>query len=198
MIAVNYDDRASLGYTLRGVDTVISTISGCAQLNLIDAAVREKVRRFAPAEFEGSPAFRPFPDALDFGKAAALERLRFYNDPRHEHRLEYTVFVCGIFYERFAPGGLAAKSIGLSTGISYEGAYLMDIRNSRAQIPHVTGALEYPSVRMTAVVDVARFVVRALDLDEWPAELQMYGERWRVDQIVQQAEYLKGTNSFQI
>jgi nucleoside-diphosphate-sugar epimerase len=196
-MAVNYDNREELRFALIGVDTVISTISGQAQLNLIDAAASAGVRRFAPAEFEGSPSLRPIADPLDNGKAAALQRLRYYASGQAELSLESTVFVCGILYERFGPNGMGRHGIGHSTGVSAEGTYLMDIRNLRAQIPYVTGAGNFPYVCMTSASDVARFVVRALDLPSWPPELRMCGERLSVDEVVRTAEAMKGTRSFQ-
>ena len=32
------------------------------------------------------------------------------------HPMRYTVFACGVFYERFAPGGLAAYNLGAGPG----------------------------------------------------------------------------------
>ena len=191
-MTVDYDNREELRFALIGVDTVISTVSGQSQLNLIDAAASAGVRRFAPAEFEGSPSLRPLVDPLDNGKAAALERLRYYSSGQSEYRLESTSFVCGILYERFGPNGMAYRGIGNSTGISGEGNYLMDIRNLRAQIPYVMGAEHFPYVCMTSASDLARFVVRALDLPSWPPELRMRGERMTVDEIVRTAEAMKG------
>ena len=55
---VDYSKKSELRFALAGVDTVISTISGAAQIALIDAAAAAHVRRFVPSEFEGSPAAR--------------------------------------------------------------------------------------------------------------------------------------------
>ena len=195
-MAVNYDNREELRFALIGVDTVISTVQGQPQLNLIDAAASAGVRRFAPAEFEGSPSLRPAVDPLDNGKAAALQRLHYYGSGQSEHSLESTVFVCGILYERFGPNGMGHRGIGRSTGIAAEGIYLMDIRNLRAQIPYITGAGNFPYVCMTSASDLARFVVSALDLPNWPPELRMLGERLSVDEVVRTAEAMKGTRSF--
>jgi hypothetical protein len=61
-----------------GIDTVISTVTGDPQLRLIEAAVQCRVRRFAPAEFEGQPGLRSQNPVLDRGKSAALSLLRYY------------------------------------------------------------------------------------------------------------------------
>ncbi|KAI9759541.1 MAG: hypothetical protein M4579_002300, partial [Chaenotheca gracillima] len=189
VIPVDYNDPHSLQYALSGIDTVISTVTGMPELNLVDAAVAMGVRRFAPAEFEGSPTVRTL-DILDRMRTPVLERLHYYGN-----HIEFTVFVCGIFYERFAPGGMASLGIGIGSGISGEGDYLMDVRNARAEIPcDPSGRLI--NICMTSADDVAKYVVRALDLPSWPAELSMCGQRQDVFQVVQQAQSVMG-HSFQ-
>jgi hypothetical protein len=175
---VDYGNPASLRHALMGVDTVISTVTGNAQINLIEAAVLCRVRRFAPAEFEGRPHARPANDPLDRGKSAALRRLN-----HHRSRIESTVFVCGIFYERFAPGGLAASRIGFGSGVSGEGDYILNIRNMTARIPAYDAYNNFVASAMTSAQDVAEFVVKSLDLDEWPSELLMSGDRVSVNDL---------------
>jgi uncharacterized protein YbjT (DUF2867 family) len=56
-VKANYEDVDQLAQVLQGVDTVLSVIvvhmdpGNVAQRNLIDAAVRAGVRRFAPSEW---------------------------------------------------------------------------------------------------------------------------------------------------
>ncbi|KAL9604008.1 MAG: hypothetical protein Q9219_000770 [cf. Caloplaca sp. 3 TL-2023] len=191
IVVVNYSDthRQELAFKLAGVNTVVSLISGNPQITLIDAAAQAGVRRFAPAEFEGSVAQRPHqPDALDRGKHAALERLRYYQT----RGMQYTSFVCGILYERFGPGGMIASGIGLRSGIGAEGDYLMHISQRIAQIPY--SATGRPgTVCMTSAEDVGIFVAAALSLPQWPLELRMRGERMTVSQLVQVVEAVRGT-----
>lgn len=187
MLVTDYSDGPALIFDLAGIDTVISTISGNAQLALIDAAVEAHVRRFAPAEFEGLPSLRPMPDALDRGRRAALERLRQYQS----RGMQYCVFICGIFYERFGPGGMIASNIGRGSGISGEGDYLMNIREMKAQIPH--GSNGRPaSVCITSVQDVGRMVAAAVGMPQWPTEIRMCGERTDFSALVRTAELMKG------
>lgn len=189
VIKVNYDNQDELRYSLTGIDTVISTVSGSAQISLIDAAAHVRVRRFVPSEFEGIPASRPQQhDALDRGKAASLARLQHYR----KYGMEYTVFVCGIFYEHFAPGGLASLQLGRGTNINGEGKYLMDIRNKKAHIPSYNNTGQQVHICMTSAEDVAKFVVAALDLPQWPTELRMQGDRMSVSQIIGVAETMCG------
>ncbi|KAK2758971.1 hypothetical protein FQN54_003069 [Arachnomyces sp. PD_36] len=194
VIKVDYSNRDELRYSLTGVDTVISTISGAAQISLIDAAAHVHVRRFVPSEFEGRPALSPQqPDALDRGKAASLTRLQYYQ----KYGMEYTCFVCGIFYERFAPGGMASLQLGHGTNISGEGDYVMDIRKRKAHVPFYSNAGQVVRTCMTSAEDVARFVVAALELPQWPTEFRMRGDRMSVSEIVQVAEAMTGGTEFE-
>ncbi|KAG9775989.1 hypothetical protein KCU88_g5008, partial [Aureobasidium melanogenum] len=211
---VDYSTQADLQFKLAGVDTVISTISGNAQLSLIDAAAAVHVRRFVPSEFCGpppslympSPSPSPPPHGLPVDnelRAAALQRLsQLESQP---NGMTFTVFTCGIFYERFAPGGLAASQIGLTNNndIAHEGAYLMDFRRRTAQIPFAVdvtatgGGGPGPgpaTICMTAARDVARFVVAALELPVWPREFRFCGERMTVREVVAIAESIQGKN----
>ncbi|KIV84036.1 hypothetical protein PV11_06011 [Exophiala sideris] len=188
VLTVDYSNSADLTFKLAGVDTVISTISGTPQLALIDASAAAHVRRFVPSEFGGPPSLRPQNDLLDQSHRAAIHRL---------HQLEptgmrFTIFTCGILYERFAPGGMAASQIGLRSDIGQEGDYLMDFRRRRAQIPYQNSAGQPATVCMTSAHDVARFVVAALDLPAWPREFRLRGERMSVRDIVVVAETIQG------
>jgi NmrA-like family len=188
VLQVSYDSVSDLQFKLAGVDTVISTISGSAQLALIDAAAAAHVRRFVPSEFEGSPTARPVNDIFDCGRRAALSRLQHYES----QGMKFTVFSCGLFYERFGPGGMRAYQIGLRSAIGGEGEYIMDIRNCKAMIPYFNSAGQPVYVCMMSARDVARFVVAALDLSYWPRELRMKGERMAVSDVVSIGEALRG------
>ncbi|KAG4031741.1 hypothetical protein MFRU_008g01030 [Monilinia fructicola] len=190
---VNYDNQDDLRFHLRGIDIVISTVSGISQINLIDAAANSRVQCFVPADYQDKLGGRPTNDPLDHGRAASIERLRHWaHHPRH--RMRYTIFACGVFYERFARGGLASIGIGTSTAIGYQGSYLMNMETNAAEIVEYSTA-GYPiSVSMTSAHDLARFIVAALDLDQriWPIEFRMQGDRKTVTEIVQYAEAVKG------
>jgi NmrA-like family len=199
VVVVNYDNQQDLLYALRGTDLVISTISGSPQINLIDAAARAEVRRFVPADFEGPPTRRPNDDPSDRGRAASLDYLRQCSRSTSRRPMQFTTFTCGVFYERFARGGLASKGIGYSTGLEEQGAYLLDIEHNRGEAIEYSAANQPVHLCLTAVADVARFVVAALDLgiNTWPAEFRMRGDRKTVTQIIDYAEAIKrSTYSF--
>jgi hypothetical protein len=168
---------------------VISTISGPAQLALIEAAAHCHVSRFIPSEFGGLPSLRPATSPFDQGRHAALQRLAELTSSG----MVSTVFSCGIFYERFAPGGLQQSQLGLSSHIAGEGDYLMNFRNCQAEIPFESIAGPSPYVCMTATQDLARAVVIALDLSSWPKVFQLRGDRLTVEDIVSIAEQVRGT-----
>lgn len=193
VVVVNYDEshRQELAFKLAGVSVVLSVISGPPQVALIDAAAQAGVRRFAPAEFEGPAALRPQQDALDRGKRAALDRLRYYQT----RGMQYTSFVCGILYERFAPGGMYASRIGLRSGIGAEGDYLVNISQRKAQIPYGTNG-QPAIISLTSAEDVGKFVAAAISLPQWPPELRMSGDRMNVTRLVQIVETVRGIACF--
>lgn len=105
--------------------------------------------------------------------------------------MSFTLISCGILYERFAPGGLADFNTGNVSGANGEGDYLMNVRTMRAQIPHDSS--QRPAmICMTAMDDVAKFIVAALDLPQWPTELRVCGQRMNVSDVVRVAERLRG------
>jgi hypothetical protein len=109
--------------------------------------------------------------------------------------MRFTIFSCGIFYERFGPGGLAALNIGNSTGIQNEGAYLMNVRSGTAEIVERTTSGQPIYVSLTSVHDLGQFMIAALGLglQSWPAEYRMSGERLTVTQILQWAAAVRGS-----
>lgn len=69
----------------------------------------------------------------------------------------------------------------------------MNCRNMSAQVP----ALDVdnnPNVTicLTAAQDVARFVTRSIDLQQWPPELRMCGQRLLVKDLTTLVQRLKG------
>ncbi|TGJ87033.1 hypothetical protein E0Z10_g1741 [Xylaria hypoxylon] len=185
---VNYHDPDNLQFILQGVDLVISTISGVEQLNLIDAARKVRVRTFVPSEFEGSLSHRPAPgdDPFDNGSSDALGQLRHWSSSR-QYPMKYTVFSCGIFYERFAPGGLRAYNMGASCRLFDQGDYMINIEQGTAELPIANAEGRSIHITLTSVFDVARFVAAAVELgiDNWPREFKMRGARITPQRIQQ-------------
>ncbi|KAK4153216.1 hypothetical protein C8A00DRAFT_34053 [Chaetomidium leptoderma] len=183
---VDYDDVENLRYTLQGVDLVVSTIAGNEQLNLIDAARRARVRVFVPSEFEGDLNHRPANDPLDRGSHSALELLEGWSQSK-SHRLRYTVFSCGIFMERFGPGGLQTYGIGAGSSIQGPDDYLVNLQEARAEIIPANASGRPVRISMTSVYDVAQFITSAIELglDSWPKEFRMKGDSVTAQELVE-------------
>ena len=152
---------------------------GAPQLRLIEAAVQCRVRRFAPAEFEGQPGLRGHGGTLDRERDAAIATLQQY-----QGRIHYTAFVCGIFYERFAVNGMASLGIGATTGHGYEGDFMANPRYMTSIAPVYDAAQNMSFLCLTSLYDVARFVVRSLD-KTWTQEMSMCGERMTVYELLE-------------
>ncbi|KAI1808145.1 NAD(P)-binding protein [Daldinia bambusicola] len=192
---VDYSNLDDLQFALQGVDLVISTISGAEQLNLIDAARRARVRCFVPSEFEGAISHRPpvETDPFDNGSSTALEQLQHWSQSRH-YSMRYTVFSCGIFYERFAPNGLQSYNMGISCRIRNQGDYMIDVGLGAAEIPQTDSRGRPVYVVMTSAVDVARFVAAAVELgiDSWPREFRMRGSRLSTQRLQEICSEVRG------
>ncbi|KAF2716959.1 isoflavone reductase family protein [Polychaeton citri CBS 116435] len=190
VLVVLYSEQPSLQYALRGIDTVISTVTGPSQRALIRAAVSARVRRFATAEFEGPPELRSAEDPLDRERTLARAWLAHYRQ-----HIQYTSFVCGIFYERFQRGGLQRDRIALSTGLEGEGDYILNIRRATAQAPTLdVNNQPTVTISLTSLQDVARFVTRALEIPQWgwDSVMRIQGERMTVQYLVNGVQRLTG------
>ncbi|KAF2670318.1 NAD(P)-binding protein [Microthyrium microscopicum] len=181
VMVVDYDSQESLQHAVMGIHTIISTVTGNAQVALIQAAVAQGVRRFAPAEFEGPLVARQADDPLDASKSATRDWLDHFRD-----RMASTVFTCGVLYERFAPWGLSSPHVRLCQESEYgsEGDYLVNPRNLRANAPLYDHTGHEATLCLTAAQDVAYLVVRALDMKSWPRELTMAGEHMTVAELL--------------
>ena len=87
--------------------------------------------------------------------------------------------------------------VGASTGANYQGAYLMDIENSTAEIVARTSSSgrDIPIyISLVSLNDVGRFVAAAIGADpsNWPGELRMAGDRRSIAELIQWAEAVKG------
>lgn len=131
---------------------------------------------------------RPAANVLDRGNTNSLARLRYHA----QYGMQYAVFACGIFYERFAPGGMAALQLGKGTYIDGEGGYLMNIRTMKAEIPYFNALGEPVCICMTSAQDLARYIVAALDLPQWTTEFRVCGERMVLGDVVKEAEIMRG------
>jgi hypothetical protein len=101
--------------------------------------------------------------------------------------MRYTVFSCGVFYERFAPGGLRAYNMGATMRLPNQGDYLIDVGLGTAELPETNAQGRQVHIILTSAFDVARFVAAAIELgiDNWPREFRMRGARITPQRIEQ-------------
>ena len=111
--------------------------------------------------------------------------------------MQYTVFSCGVFYERFAPGGLATYNIGFGSNVANPGDYLVDVAAQTAEVVEHNAQGRPIQVSMTSVYDVARFVAAAIELGpgNWPHEYKMRGDQMSVRDIVGACSNARGGTS---
>lgn len=108
--------------------------------------------------------------------------------------MQYTVFSCGIFMERFGPGGLQSYNLGASTGVQNSTDYLVDISQAAGEIIARDPQGRHVQVVLTSVYDVARFVAAAVELgpENWPREFKMRGDAMTVREVVATCSNVRG------
>lgn len=196
MLVVDYENFTSLIYMLKGVDVVISTITGEPQIALVEAAATARVRHFIPSAFSGPEQCSP----TKLGRSDWDDLIAALDKHQAKFSMNYTLFTCGVFYERFAPGGLNALQISTfnnrHAAIGEEGNFLVDIRAGKATIP-IISATEEVSICMISARDVARYIVAALNAYEdtaaWPKEFKFCTERLAMSQLLEICSRVRGT-----
>ncbi|KAI0535080.1 hypothetical protein GGR58DRAFT_24736 [Xylaria digitata] len=174
--AVDYNDKRALIKALRGIHTVLSFVQLLsdpeqkAQKNLIDAAVRAGVKRFAPSEY-GSRGVDHM--AWWEGKQKVREYLREVNEK--ETVIEYTLFQPGLFLDYLAFPHKTSKHVDpLQT--------IFDFKNSRAI---VVDGHEDATMTLTTVADAAAVIALAVGYDgKWPTTGGIRGNRVSILQIL--------------
>ncbi|PYI05406.1 NAD(P)-binding protein [Aspergillus sclerotiicarbonarius CBS 121057] len=183
-LTVDYTNIPELASTLETnqIHTVISAFAveghslATSQLNLIEAAIQSKTtQRFIPSGYAipyPERSLKVLPQLKDYFKA--IEVLR-------ASRLQWTIFVNGIFLDYFGPSTLRSY---LKPNV-----FVLDLVSHVAAIP---GDGNVP-VTFTYTFDLARFVVAALDLEDWPEESRVVGDELTWNEFVGLAESIQGT-----
>ncbi|CAF3362219.1 unnamed protein product [Rotaria sp. Silwood2] len=180
VIKVNYSDHQSLVFELQGVHTVISCFIGIdesamkSQLNLLDACLEAKVKRFAPSEWSSNS------DAN-----SAIQLYRELKIPvRNKIKasgIEFTVFMPGLFMDYFASPQRASPSLP---------PYIVGVDFNKCEA-NIVGTGDEPFCT-TRADDVGRFVAAALDLDKWDEKMGMVGSRTTWNQLIKLGEQIRG------
>ncbi|OJJ88705.1 uncharacterized protein ASPGLDRAFT_1499984 [Aspergillus glaucus CBS 516.65] len=183
-LTVDYSDIDQLVSILEAndINTIIcafgvndSSLSS-SQLSLVDAATKSKsTKRFIPSGFAISypkESIQILPQLKDYFKAIDILR---------QSGLQWTIFVNGIFLDYFGPSEM----------VSYlkPNVFVVDLSNNVAEIP---GDGNTP-VTFTYTLDLAKYVLAILSLDEWPEESRVIGDEMTWNELVALAEEVKGS-----
>ncbi|KAK0647978.1 hypothetical protein B0T16DRAFT_407537 [Cercophora newfieldiana] len=184
-VKVNYESVDDLADALQGVDTVLSFIvvhmdpMNTSQKNLINAAVRAGVRRFAPSEWT-APRFDHMPWYA--GKLEIREILQDLN--KDKKVLEYCLFQPGMIMNYLAHPHKPGKYITSSQTP-------IDFTNRRIILAEGT---EDARITVTAAHDLANVVAKAVEYEgEWPLVGGIQGSNLSIAEFIALGEKLHGT-----
>lgn len=183
---VDYSSQDSLASAIRDVDAVISAhlILGAAsvasEINLLHAAVQAGCARFAPSAYALEK--RVYPDVdIDHPKLDIWDAVR---EAVGQGAIDAGLFPCGGFMNYLGIG--APDAVEALAGLS-EAAHMFrlgDPRGPRIDVPVRNGRL--PSLTLTDIRDVGKFMVAALEMEEeWGGrELGMAGDTLGFDELI--------------
>ncbi|OQE16751.1 hypothetical protein PENSTE_c023G04181 [Penicillium steckii] len=182
-LQIDYEDVSAMTKQLEqyNVHTIISAIgliseeTSKSQLNLIEAADKSKsTARFIPSEYSFiqtadllaiDPSIQFWLDAANLLKASSLE---------------YTRVIPGFFMDYWGMPHVKTNLQPYSFGI--------DISSRKAAIPGDGNDV----ICMTYTYDMAHYIIKALDLDEWPEFSVVVGDQVTYNQILAMAEEILG------
>ena len=179
IVPVDYSNHALLVKELQGVHTVIVTLisdeesSLHAQLNLLNACLEAKVKRFAPSEWAGISEENTVIDLYRELKVPIMEKVKASG-------IKYTLFTNGLFMEYFASPQRASSSLLPLTSC-------VDFNKGEANF---IGTGDEPFC-VTSAEDVGRFVAAALDLDGWDERSTMMGSRTTWNELIRLGEKVR-------
>ncbi|CAF1214042.1 unnamed protein product [Adineta ricciae] len=180
VVQVDYSNHELLVKELQGVHTVIVTLisldesSIYSQINLLNASLEAKVKRFAPSEWAGKHEETSPIELYKFLKLPVREKVKASG-------IEYTIFVNGIFMDYFASPQRASASLPpLTVGV--------DFNTCQADL---FGTGNEPFC-ITRADDVGKFVAAALDLDKWDEYTGMIGSRITWNELIKLGEKIRG------
>ncbi|KAL0931967.1 NmrA-like family protein [Colletotrichum truncatum] len=183
-IKVNYENATQLAQALQGVHTLLCFITtqsdpgNAAQKNLIDAAVKAGVKRYAPSEWATS-SFDYMP--WYSGKAEIRQYLEQLN--KDGKVLEYCLFQVGIFVNYFASPNKTSKHI-------HTPQTQFDFHKRRAIL--LEGA-DDARISLITTQDFCAVVASAVEYEgEWPVVGGIQGDELTVAQLIAIGERIRG------
>ncbi|OOF99367.1 hypothetical protein ASPCADRAFT_203135 [Aspergillus carbonarius ITEM 5010] len=187
-VQINYDDIDSAAQTLdkHAIHTLISAIgiysdeTSKSQLNLIQAAERSSAtKRFIPSEYSfiQTKDLLPVDPSIQYWLDAA-ELLQ-------KSGLSYTRITPGIFMDYWGMPKVRTNLQPYVIGI--------DVANCWAAIPGDGN----DKLSVTYTYDMATFIVKLLDLEEWPEFSVFVGDEITYNELLKLAEQVRG-KSFEV
>jgi nucleoside-diphosphate-sugar epimerase len=178
-VQIDYNDIVSMTKELErhNVHTIISAVgllsdeASKSQINLIDAAEKSSVtERFIPSEYSfiQTPDLLPVDPSIQWWLDAA-DRLKTSS-------LKYTRVIPGFFMDYWGMPNAKTNLSPYTFGI--------DISSGTAAIPGDGNDV----ICMTYTYDMATYLVKALDLDEWPEFSIIVGDQVTYNQLLAMAE----------
>jgi uncharacterized protein YbjT (DUF2867 family) len=192
---VDYTSHTSLVAALRDIDTVLSVVlipgpeSITYQLNLLNAAIEAGCRRFAPSEFALCEQSQAQVDLLQ-PKNVVWEAVK---GKVEKGLIDAARFPCGMFMNYLGIGVGGEQEKEARAGFA-EGAFLvhLDAEPAYVVVP-VRADGSAPSLTLTDIRDVGRFVAAALELEEWGGrELGMAGDTLGFEELIRLCERYTG------
>ncbi|CAI7667760.1 uncharacterized protein N7487_006477 [Penicillium crustosum] len=182
-VQINYEDIPSMARVLEqhNIHTIISAIglvsdeTSQSQLNLIEAADKSSsTKRFIPSEysFVQTTELLPIDPSIQYWLDAA-DRLKASG-------LQYTRVIPGFFMDYWGMPHVQTHLQPFAFGI--------DISSGTAAIPGDGNNV----ICMTYTYDMATYLVKALDLDEWPEFTVIVGDEVTYNQVLSMAEEFTG------
>ncbi|CAI7615903.1 unnamed protein product [Penicillium discolor] len=182
-VQINYEDIPSMARVLEqhNIHTIISAIglvsdeTSQSQLNLIEAAEKSaSTKRFIPSEysFVQTTELLPIDPSIQYWLDAA-DRLKASG-------LQYTRVIPGFFMDYWGMPHIQTHLQPFTFGI--------DISSGTAAIPGDGNNV----ICMTYTYDMATYLVKALDLDEWPEFTVIVGDEVTYNQVLGMAEEFTG------
>ncbi|ETS76627.1 hypothetical protein PFICI_12014 [Pestalotiopsis fici W106-1] len=189
-----FEDKSELVGLLAGVHTLLCFFpahldkNSEAQKRLIDTAVEAGVKRYAPSEWSAGMNLAPSLDVIPWysGKIEIREYLKQINEKTKV--LEYCLFQPGWFLDYLShPHKTSEHASTFPTLVNFEKGTAIT-----TQWTH-DNPMAY-----TAVEDIARVVVRAVDLEgEWPVIGGFRGNQLSVAELIRIGESIRG-KKFQV
>ena len=191
---VDYTSHSSLVSALDGVHTVISVLKIPGpewltyQINLLQAAKKAGVKRFAPSEWENGP--------LADGKVELLALKPIAWQECMKSGLECTRFGGGMFMNYLGLGRDFGEDEELEQEVLQgfvDVPVIWDIAAGVAEVP-VKADGSTPKITLTDIRDIGRFVAAACELPdgEWAGSMEMVGETISLDEVTELIEEVSG------